>query len=141
MSSEVAVVHVLTALGVVVVALTRLRLRSDRGAGRTRVGRRLLDLHTGAGVAALVTWTVFLLAPADSALGGDTAGIVGLAFWWLLVVAGIGILVRWLPSKGRHASEGAEDSWSGGPGLSLLAHLGTLAGVCVFTWAYLTSVV
>ncbi|MBC9734180.1 hypothetical protein [Nocardioides marmotae] len=141
MSSEVAVVYVLTALGLVVVALTRLRLRADDAAGRTRVARRLLDLHTGAGIAALVTWTVFLVAPADTALGGDTVGIVGLGFWWLVVVAGIGILLRWLPSSGRHASAGAEDSWSGGPALSLLAHLGTAAGVCVFTWAYLTSVV
>ncbi|GGO71326.1 hypothetical protein [Nocardioides deserti] len=140
MSSEV-VVYVLTALGAVVVVLTRLRLRGEGGAGRLRVGRRLLDLHTGAGVAALVVWTVFLLAPPDSPLGGDTVGIIGLGFWWLLVVAGIGILVRWLPSRGRHASAGAEDSWSEGPGLSLLAHLGTLAGVCVLTWAYLTSVV
>lgn len=140
MSSEV-VVYVLTALGVVVVALTRLRLRAEGGGGRSVVGRRLLDLHTAAGVAAIVVWTVFLVAPGDSALGGDAVGIVGLGFWWLLVVAGLGILLRWLPSRGRHASAGAEDSWSEGPGLSLLAHLGTLAGVCVLTWAYLTSVV
>ena len=140
MSSEV-VVYVLTALGAVVVVLTRLRLRGEGGAGRLRVGRRLLDLHTGAGVAALVVWTVFLLAPPDSPLGGDTVGIVGLACWWLLVVAGIGILVRWLPSRGKHASDGQEDSWSEGPGLSVLAHVGMLVGVGVFTWAYLTSAV
>ncbi|MEV7428236.1 hypothetical protein AB0N29_01345 [Nocardioides sp. NPDC092400] len=141
MSSEEVVVYVLTALGVVVVALTRLRLRGDGGGGRLQVGRRLLDLHTGAGVAALVVWTMFLVAPTDSVLGGDTAGIIGLALWWLLAVAGILILVRWLPSRGRHASAGAEDSWSSGPGLSLLAHLGTVVGVCVFTWAYLNSTV
>ena len=140
MSSEV-VVYVLTALGVVVVALTRLRLRGEGGAGRSSIGRRLLDLHTAAGVVALVAWTVFLLAPSGSALGGAAVGIAGLGFWWLRVPAGLGILVRWLPSRGRHASAGAGDSWSKGPGLSLLAHLGTLAGVCVLTWAYLTSVV
>ncbi|WP_435745958.1 hypothetical protein [Nocardioides sp. SYSU DS0663] len=141
MSSEEAIVYVLTALGAVVVVLTRLRLRGERGAGRFDVGRRLLDLHTGAGVLALVVWTAFLLAPADSVLGGDAAGIVGLAFWWLLAVAGLLILVRWLPSKGRHASEGAGDSWSEGPGLSILAHVGTLVGVLVLTSAYLESVV
>lgn len=140
MSSEV-IVYLLTALGAVVVVLTRLRLRGEGGAGRLKVPPRLLDLHTGAGIAALLVWTVFLVAPPDSPLGGDTVGIVGLAFWWLLVLAGLLILVRWLPSKGRHASEGAEDSWSQGPGLSLLAHLGTLVGVTVLTWAYLSSVV
>ena len=35
----------------------------------------------------------------------------------------------------------SEDSWSEGPGLSILAHVGMLVGVCVFTWAYLTSAV
>lgn len=140
MSSEV-IVYVLTALGAVAVVLTRLRLRGEGGAGRLQVPARLLDLHTGAGVAALVCWIVFLVAPADSALGGDAVGIIALAFWWLFVVAALLILVRWLPSKGRHASAGAEDSWSEGPGLSLLAHLGTLVGVIVFTWAYLNTVV
>ena len=56
-------------------------------------------------------------------------------------MAGLLILVRWLPTRGKHASDGSEDSWSDGPGLSILAHVGMLVGVCVFTWAYLTSVV
>ena len=50
-------------------------------------------------------------------------------------------VVRWLPSRGKHASDGLSDNWSEGPGLSLLAHLGMFAGVCVFTFAYLTSTV
>jgi hypothetical protein len=49
--------------------------------------------------------------------------------------------VRWLPSHGKHASGGRQDSWSDGPGLSVLAHVGMLVGVGVFTWAYLTAVV
>ena len=135
MSTEV-IVYVLTALAAVVVVLTRLRLgRGDGGAGRLQMGRGFVNVHTVAGVIALITWVAFLV------VGNDLLGIVALACWWVVVVAGLGILVRWLPSRGKHASEGREDSWSEGPGLSVLAHVGMLVGVGVFTWAYLTSAV
>lgn len=133
-----AVVYVLTALAAVVVVLTRLRLgRGKQSAGRLEVGRSLLRLHTGAGVLALAAWVVFLVAPEDSAAGGGLVGIAAIGFWWLVALAGLLILVRWLPSRGRHASEGRTDSWSQGPGLSILAHVGMVVGVSVFTWAYL----
>ena len=44
-----------------------------------------------------------------------------------------------MPSRGKHASEGTDDSWSEGPGLSVLAHVGMLVGVLVFTWFYATQ--
>jgi hypothetical protein len=103
------------------------------------MGGGLVNLHTGAGVLALALWVVFLVADEDSAAGSDAVGIIALACWWVVVVAGLLILVRWLPSRGKHASEGKEDSWSDGPGLSVLAHVGVLVGVIVFTWAYLTA--
>jgi amino acid permease len=71
--------------------------------------------------------------------GSEVVGIIALALWWITVVAGLLILVRWLPSSGKHASSGTEDTWSEGPGLSILAHVGMLVGVCVFTYAYLTA--
>ncbi len=133
MSTEV-IVYVLTALAAVVIVLTRLRLgRGDGGAGRLQMGRGLVDVHTVAGVLALVLWVVFLVGD------NDTIGIVALALWWVVVVAGLLILVRWLPTRGKHASAGQEDTWSEGPGLSILAHVGMLVGILVFTWAYLTS--
>jgi hypothetical protein len=136
------IVYILTALAVVVVVLTRLRLAQDEGAaGKIQVGHTLVNVHTGAGVLALVLWVVFLVADEETALGGAATGILALAFWWIVVVAGLLILVRWLPSRGRHASTGQEDSWSEGPGLSILAHVGMLVGVCVFSYAYLTSAV
>jgi hypothetical protein len=135
------IVYVLTALAAVVVVLTRLRMRGGQGAGRAHVGQRLLDVHTGAGVLALVVWTVFLVVPESSPAGSSTVGIVGLGLWWVVTVAGLLILVRWLPSRGKHASEGRHDTWSEGPGLSVLAHVGMLVGVLVFTFAYLTSAV
>lgn len=141
MSTEL-IVYVLTGLAAVVIVLTRLRLgRQDGGAGRLSMGTGLLNVHTGAGALALVVWLVFLVAGEDSAAGSETVGIIALALWWIVVVAGLLILVRWLPSRGKHASDGQDDSWSEGPGLSVLAHVGMLVGVGVFTWAYLTAAV
>ena len=135
------VIYVLTALSAVVVVLTRLRMRGGQGAGRFHVGNRLLDVHTVCGVLALVVWTVFLIAPDDSPVGTSTFGIIGLGLYWIVTFAGLLILVRWLPSHGKHASEGSQDTWSEGPGLSVLAHVGMLVGVVLFTFAYLTNVV
>lgn len=141
MSTEV-IVWILTALGAVVVVLTRVRLAADDGgAGQFQLSSRLLLVHLMAGVLALVTWVPFLVAPQDTALGGAVTGIIGLAFWWVTALAGLLILMRWLPARGRHASAAANDSWSDGPGLSVLAHLGMVAGVLVFTYAYLTTAV
>jgi hypothetical protein len=133
------IVYVLTALAAVVVVLTRARLRGGRGAGRVYVGRRLLSVHTVAGVLAIVLWLVFLVLPDDVAYS-STVGIVALGLWWVTALAGLLVLVRWLPSRGRHSSAAAEDRWSDGPGLSVLAHVGMLVGVIVFTYAYLSGV-
>ena len=141
MSTQV-IVYILTGLAAVVVVLTRLRLgREDAGAGRFQLGRGLLHLHTVAGGLALVIWVVFLVAGSETTLGGSAVGILALACWWVTTIAGLLILVRWMPSSGKHAASGKSDSWSEGPGLSVLAHVGMFVGVCVFTWAYLTSAV
>ena len=142
MSTEEIVVYILTALAAVVVVLTRLRLgRGGEGAGRLSMGRGLVNVHTAAGGIALVTWVAFLVASEETFLGSSTFGVLSLACWWVTVIAGLLILVRWRRPKGRHASAGAADSWSDGPGLSILAHVGMLVGVCIFTWAYLQSYV
>lgn len=140
MSTEV-IVYVLTALAAVVVVLTRLRLGKQEGAGRLSVGSGLLNVHTVAGVLALVVWVVYLVSPESTVTGGPVVGIVALALWWVVAVAGLLILVRWMPSKGRHATVAQEDTWSEGPGLSILAHVGMLVGVVVFSYAYATSLV
>jgi hypothetical protein len=112
-----------------------------QGAGRAFVGTLLLNAHTAAGVLAVVSWVLFLVFSEDSTLGSSVAGIISLGLWWIVTICGLLMLVRWLPSRGKHASEGFQDSWSEGPGLSILAHVGMLVGVCVFTFAYLTSAV
>lgn len=142
MSTEV-IVWVLTALAAVVVLLTRLRLSREEGAaGRIEVGTTLLGVHTTCGTLALLFWLAFLLAGERVSEGTSSIlGIVALGFWWLVVVAGLLILVRWLPSRGKHAADGREDTWSEGPGLSVLAHVGMLVGVVVFTYAYVVAAV
>lgn len=140
--STAVIVYVLTALAAIVVVLTRVRLGgSDDGAGNFRVGRSLVNVHTVAGVLALVIWVTFLVAKEDTFAGGSLMGVIALFFWWVTAIVGLLILLRWLPARGKHASARAEDTWSEGPGLSLLAHIGLVLGVCVFTVAYLTSAV
>lgn len=141
MPTEV-IVYVLTALAAVVVVLTRVRLAaSEEAAGNARVGDGLLLVHTVAGLLAILVWVVFLAVPEDVLSARDVVGISALALWWITVIAGLLVLSRWLPSHGRHVTTTASDSWSEGPGLSILAHVGMLVGVGVFTWAYLTAVV
>jgi hypothetical protein len=141
-STEI-VVYVLTALAAVVIVLTRLRLRRGRdGAQRLDIAQAPVNVHTVAGVLALATWLVFLLA--GDRFEEGTASLVGIAailLWWIVALAGLLILVRWLPSRGKHAADATEDTWSEGPGLSLLGHLGMVVGVAVFTYAYLVSAV
>ncbi len=124
------VVYVLTGLAAVVVVLTRLRLAKDSAAGRHHVGLGIVNAHTFVGSLALVGWLVYLVGE------NDLVGVVALAFWWLTALAGLLILLRWLPSRGRHATGARDDTWSEGPGLSILAHVGMAVGVMVFTWFY-----
>lgn len=130
------VVYALTVAAALIVLLTRLRWRQDRIGGRAALGNRWAFWHTVCGVLGFVLWTVFLIAPGDTLLGGAAMGIFGLGFWWLVVIFGILILSRWLPSRGRHAGVGGTDRWSGGPWLSLLAHGGMVVIAIVMTWAY-----
>jgi len=140
--STAVIVYVLTALAALVVVLTRVRLMGESdGAGTYRLGTGTVNVHTVSGVIALATWVVFLVADEDTVAGGSLLGIIALFFWWATALAGVLILLRWLPTRGKHATARAEDSWSDGPGLSLLAHIGLVLGVCVFTAAYLTQAV
>jgi hypothetical protein len=129
------IVAVLTFLSAVVVVLTRVRLSQTRAAGRAQVGKATVNAHSAFGVPALVLWVLFLVTGHDNSL----VGVLGLFFYWLTAVVGLLILWRWKPSHGRHASGTTDDSWSEGPGLSILAHVGMLVGVLVFTWYFGTQ--
>jgi uncharacterized membrane protein len=129
------IVYVLTFLSAVVVVLTRVRLSQREAAGQHQVGMGTVNLHSGFGVVGVLLWVFFLVTGHDMSL----VGIVALFFYWLTALVGLMILLRWVPSRGRHASDTADDSWSEGPGLSILAHVGMLVGVLVFTWFYATQ--
>lgn len=123
---------VLTVLAAVVIVLTRVRLAGDQGgAGRLSIPANVLNLHTYAGGLALVAWVAFLV------LDLRWLGAVALVLWWLAVIGGLMILARWMPARGRHSSGPKADTWGEGPGLSVLAHVGLLVGVGVFTVLYL----
>lgn len=127
------VLYVLSALACVVVVLTRVRLGARESSGGKKASPLALNVHTVAGALAALTWTFHLV------LDRPVVGFVGLALWWATTIAGLALLVRWMPSHGRHASDDDEDEWASGPGLSLLAHLGLLVGVCVFSFAFATG--
>jgi hypothetical protein len=120
---------VLTALAAVVVVLTRVRLSKDDGAaaGRISIPHSILNLHTIAGVPALLLWVVYLVTKIT------VLGWIAIVLWWVTVVAGLLVLARWVPAKGKHSSGPATDTWGEGPGLSVLAHVGLLIGVAIFT--------
>lgn len=125
---------VLTVLAAVVVVLTRVRLSSgDGGAGRISIPHGLLNMHTFAGVPALLAWAGYLVTARGDGSGYVLLGWVALGLWWVTVVAGLLVLARWLPAKGKHAEEPQIDTWGEGPGLSILAHVGLLVGVVIFT--------
>ncbi|GAA1549415.1 hypothetical protein GCM10009804_02360 [Kribbella hippodromi] len=125
---------VLTALGAVVVLLTRVRLGgtvvdgTGHGAGRQGFSAGLLRLHTLVGVITLVGWIVALVT------GRREIAIGMLAGWWVLTVIGLLLLARWLPSGGRHSEDSKADAWGSGAGLSVLGHVGMLIGACYFTY-------
>jgi hypothetical protein len=126
------VVWGLTALAAVVVLLTRIRLgSSDRPAGRVDFARGALTTHTVVGAIALLLWVPGL------ALDMQPLLLAGLAAWWVVTLAGLMLLARWLPSHGRHAHDAVTDEWTEGPWLSVLAHVGMLIGIGFITWVVL----
>jgi hypothetical protein len=128
--------YVLTALAAVVVVLTRVRLAGGgEAAGRLSIPTNVLNMHTYSGLPALFLWVAFLLTNIT------LLGVLSIFAWWLTVMAGLLILARWMPAKGKHASGPAADTWGEGPGLSVLAHVGMLVGVSVFTVLFLMGAI
>lgn len=132
-------VYVLSALAALVIVLTRLRLRRDEAAGRSKIPAWVVNVHTAFGALGLAGWVVYLVVGEDTKIGidRDLLGILALGLLWVTALVGLLILLRWLPTRGRHASASTEDTWSTGPGLSILAHVGLACGVAVFTVAYM----
>ncbi|TCO41533.1 hypothetical protein EV646_11574 [Kribbella antiqua] len=129
----------LTALGAVVVLLTRVRLGGTvvdgtvRSSGVFGYSASLLRIHTTVGVLTLVSWIVALVT------GRREIAFLVLAGWWLLAIVGLLLLARWLPSGGKHSEDAKGDAWGSGAGLSVLGHVGMVLGVCYFTFITVTD--
>lgn len=122
----------LTGLAGVVVLLTRMRLSAaTQHAGRAQIPQSLVTAHTVVGVLALAAWVVYLVTAMRM------VGVASVVLWWVEVLVGLGILARWLPSSGdrTHAADAVDDTWTSGPALSVLGHVGLLLGAVVFTFA------
>lgn len=121
---------ILYALAVVLVVLTRMRLAKQDApvAGRLEIPRGIVNAHTAVGALALVVWGTYLFFGVDWVVG-----FLGLLLWWVTTAIGLLILMRWMPAKGKHASEGGQDEWTEGPWLSMVGHLGALVGAIVWT--------
>ncbi len=128
------VLWMLTALAAVVVLLTRMRMKATAArSGHAAIPQWIVTGHTLVGVAALAVWSAYLLSPSRP------VGLAAVALWWIEVVLGLLILLRWLPGSGGHAEDAVDDTWADGPALSVLGHVGLLLGTCVFTYAVLSD--
>ena len=79
---------VLTVLAAVVVVLTRVRLSKEDGAaaGRISIPHSVLNLHTIAGVPALLLWVTFLVTKIE------VLGWIAIVLWWVTAIAGLLVL-------------------------------------------------
>lgn len=130
------VLWMLTALAAVVVLLTWMRMKASAArTGHAAIPHWIVTGHTIFGVVAIGVWSYYLSSPSD------VVGWAALALWWVEVLLGLLILLRWLPSShsGTHADGSKDDSWADGPALSMLGHVGMLLGVCFFTFVVLTD--
>jgi hypothetical protein len=128
----------LTALGAVVVLLTRVRLGGDaddthRSSGVASFSAAFVKIHTFVGVLTLIAWIVAMVT------GRKEIAIGALGGWYLLSLVGLLLLARWLPSASKHAKDKATDAWGSGAGLSLLGHLGMVVGSAYFTFVTFTD--
>ncbi|MFN8189302.1 MAG: hypothetical protein U0R78_02490 [Nocardioidaceae bacterium] len=132
------IAYVLLGLGALVVVLTRVRLSRPDPSGLRQVSAWILFVHTVFGLLGLTAWGIYLVAHGKTSVGVDREliGIAALALLWITSLVGLMILLRWLPTRGRHAHDKHDDGWSEGPGLSILAHVGFFLAVCFDTVVY-----
>lgn len=93
----------------------------------------ILNVHSIAGGIGLLLIALRLLEVHSSGAAMWVA-IIGMVIASLI---GLSFLARWRRSGGRHAVEVTGDSWTSGPWLSQIAHLGMMLGTVFFVWAML----
>lgn len=130
-------IWILTALCAVVVLATPVRLRRESTQGGIRIGRTVQRVHTVAGLIGVGAWAALVLWGPQVWLGDALMGVIGLAGLWIASVAGLLIMLRWLPTPGdTHRRSFTE--FVAGPLPSIVGHPAVLAATIYFCWAYVT---
>ena len=127
---------ILVALGVLVLVLTPLRLRRSKGEqGMTDFSGWVLNVHS---ITLVVGLGLIALRLLDVHTSTDAT--------WLAIICmviasliGLSFLGRWRRSGSRHAEAFHGDSWTRGPGLSQIAHIGTALGTIALAWMLLAD--
>ncbi len=131
-----ALAWLLLALGALVLVLTQVRLRSSKGGrGMTDIAPAAINGHTGLGLLAGVIVALRLLGLHES----GTATWVAIVAMAIAALLGLAFLARWRGSGGRHSVAVEGDSWTSGPWLSQIAHIGYALGTVVFIWLLLSD--
>jgi hypothetical protein len=124
-----AILWVLVGLGVAIILLVRLRLAgSHEHAGRSQVPVAYVNVYALIGFAALGLLVAYILT------GMRVIAYAVIPVGWVFALIGLGMLMRWMPRRSKHAAGPIADSWTRGPVLSILAHTGVLLGVIIATF-------
>lgn len=127
---------ILVALAALVLVLTPLRLRASRNQeGMVDFSDWALNLHSITLVIGLGLIVLRLLDIHESTMATWLA-ILALVIASLI---GLSFLARWRRPRSRHAVDFAGDSWTRGPWLSQVAHVGLTIGTVLFTWLLLAD--
>lgn len=127
---------ILVGLASVVLVLTPVRLRSARGQeGMVDFSGWVLNLHTISLFLGLALIALRLLGVHESGPATWVA-IIAMAIASLI---GLSFLARWRRSGSRHAVAFGGDSWTRGPWLSQIGHIGLAIGTVVFAWLLLAD--
>lgn len=127
---------ILVALGVLVLVLTPLRLRRSTGErGMTDFSGWVLNAHSitlfvGLGLIWLRLLDVYTSTAATwlAIICMVIASLIGLSF-----------LGRWRRTGSRHSEAFRGDSWTRGPWLSQIAHIGVTLATIIFAWMLLAD--
>lgn len=127
---------ILVALAILVLVLTPLRLRGSRGQdGMVDFSGWALNLHSITLVIGLGLIVLRLLDIHESSFATWVA-ILSLV---IASLVGLSFLARWRRSGSRHAVAFGGDSWTSGPWLSMIAHIGLAIGTIAFAWLLLAD--
>lgn len=131
-----ALAWILVALATLVLVLTPVRLRGSRGArGMTDFSPWALNAHS---ITLFIGLALIVLRLLD-VYSSTIATWVAIVCLVIASLIGLSFLRRWSRTGSRHSAAFEGDSWTRGPWLSQLAHIGLTVGTVIFAWLLLTD--